>query len=270
MATMFYDLPSDKVTGTVSKTGGTVNAVYPLANIDNDEPWNPVIFTANPSRIIWDHTSPVRLDLASFIHCNFPAAYVPVVARGSVIGTPLTSVNVSCIGPDPGDNMPPNPIADLTLATGYGNYRYTWIDLPVTATLLSLGLVRLSSHKRVISDLSTTVRDRDYGAVDREHHPSMERPTDAGVQLGYSRGTRARWASGNLRSDATGYAEYLTLKRATRGRFKPSLFVPDPSENEAWFVKWGIPDTPHQRTWTDYGVFDCPFDVEELGRGLAP
>ncbi len=273
-AVMFYDLPSDKVTGTWS-SDGTVNSLYPLTNIDDDQPWNPVIFTVNPTFVLLDKGSNTRTDIVSFIHTNFDAGAIIAVkekATNSSWGSPTVTQSLTMTGPAE-DDMPANQSSDRTLLSGYttAGLRYLRIEIVSGQTsLLSIGLVRVSSHKRVFSDASTTVRDRDYGAQDREQHPNIERVTDAGTQLGYSRGTRARWASGNLRLDADGYAEYLALKRATRGRSRPSLFVPDPAENEAWFAKWGIPDTPHQRTWTDYGIFDCPFEVEELGRGLAP
>ncbi len=274
MATMFYDLPSDKVTGTWS-SDGTVNSLYPLTNIDDDKPWNPVIFTVNPTYILFDKGSAKRTDLVAFIHAKFDAGAMVIVkekAADASWGSPTVSQTLTMTG-QAEDNMPANQASDRTLLSGYTTtgLRYLRIEIVSGQTsLLSIGLVRVSSHKRVFSDDSTTVRDRDYGALDKEHHPLLERYTDAATQIGYSRGTRARWASGNLRLDATGYAEYLTLKRAARGRFKPSLLVVDPDVNEAMFGKWGIPDTPHQRTWTDYGVFDCPFDFEELGRGLAP
>jgi hypothetical protein len=149
-----------------------------------------------------------------------------------------------------------------------------WLRILIVSgqtSLLSIGLVRVSSHKRVISDASTTVRDRDYGATDKESHPNIERPTDAGTQLGYSRGTRARWIGGSIRCDAGGYAELQSLTRASRGRSRPFLVVPDPDVAEAMFVKWGASsDSMFQRTWTDYGIFDVPIDLEEVGRGLAP
>jgi hypothetical protein len=274
MSSLFYDLPSDKVTGTWS-SDGTLNSLYPFANIDDDQPWNPVKYTANPSGILLDMSVATRVDWVGFIHCNFDLGAVIRVQMNATNswGSPTVDVPLVIAGPTE-DGMPPNPFADLTAASGYTTSGLRYLLVHVVSgqsSLLSLGLVRVSSRQRVFSDASTSNRDRDYGAVDREHHPVIERTTDAGAQVGYSRGTRARWVGGNLRLDATGYAEYLTLKRATRGRFKPSLLVPHPDdENEVMFVKWGIPDTPHQRTWTDYGVFDCPFDAEEVGRGLVP
>ncbi len=270
MAFLLHDLPSDKVTGTWSATGGTVNPVYPLTNLDDDKPWNPTIYTANPTRLICDHATAKRLDLVSFLHCNFPAGYVPVVARGSVVGTPATTVTVVCAGAAE-DSMPPNPFVDLTALAGGGNYRYTWIDLPATATLLSLGLIRLSSTKRFIPDSLSTFRDRDFGAKDREQHPTIEQQTDGGVQLGYSRGTRARWLSGSIRSDASGFAHLETWRRACRGRFKPCLLIPNADVNEALWVKWGSSaETPFDRVHVAPDVYDVPVEWEEVGRGLAP
>lgn len=272
MASIFYDLPSDKVTGTWS-SDGTLNSSYPFANIDDGKPWNPTKYTANPTGILLDMSTPKRVDFVSLIHCNFDVGAVIKIQMNATNSwaSPTVSVTLTIAGPDSGDSMPANPFADLTTAPGYTTSGLRYLLVHVVSgqsSLLSLGEVRVSSHKRVLHDDSTSDRDRDYGAVDKEDHPTIKRLTDAGTQVGYSRGTRARWATGNLRLDATGYAEYLAWTRAARGTFKPFAFCPDPTVNEMWFAI--MTDTPHQRTWTDYNVFDCPFAVEELGRGLAP
>ncbi len=266
-----YDVPTDKVTGTWSKTGGTVNALYPLTNIDDGKPWNPVKFTVNPTRLSIDHSSAVALAGVSFIHCNFPAGYAPVVARGSSLGTPLTTVTVTCPGPAE-DNQPSNPFVDMTALAGVGNYRFTWIDLPATGTLLSLGLIRLTATKRQIAGFASTgVRNRDWGGYETEVHPLIERRTDAGTQVGYGRGTRARTVHGSVRCIDAGYANLQSWTRATQGRLSPCLLIPDPTVNEALWVRWGASaDAILKRTTFGPSAYDVPVDWEELGRGLAP
>lgn len=259
-----YDVPSDKVTGTWSQTGGTVNSLYPLANIDDGKPWNPTVFTANPSRIICDHGTPKRLEFISFYHCNFPATYGLHVQRGNVIGTALQDVAVTCPGPF-ASGHPSNPYADLS-GTGVGSYQYTWLELPVTATLLSLGLVRLTGTKRSIAGSRLH-----WGIKAPKTFPLIERATDADTQLGYSRGTRARRWSGALMPTDAAFAILDAAFEECLGRLKPFMFVLDPNVNEAAWVKWG-PDAAATflRTYTFLNLNDLPLDLEEVGRGLRP
>ena len=272
-ATMFYDLPSDKVTGTWS-SDGTVNSLYPLTRIDDDKPWNPVIYTANPTRITCDRGSAKRTDRVSFIHAKWDAgAVVRVQANTSNSwGAPLQTVTLTMDRPDAGDSMPANPTTDLTVVSGYNLTGLRYLSIQIVSgqtSLLSIGLVRVSSHNRVFSDASTTVRDRDYGAIDRETHPIIKRTTDAGTQIGYSRGTRHRVIAGNIRCDEDGFADLRTMTRTSRGGSRSFLIGPDPDVNEVMFVNWNE-DLPLERTWTDKGVWDVKVQFDELGRGLAP
>lgn len=267
----YYDLPTDKVDGTWSMVGGTVNPLYPLTNIDDGKPWNPVIFTVNPSRLILTHSGAVRLDLGGFFQCNFPAGYAPVLARGNVIGTALTTATLSGAGPAE-DDQPAQPFLDMTTKTGYSTYPYTWIDLPVTGTLLSLGMIRLSSNKRQIAGFASTgARNRDWGGSEAETHPLIERRTDAGTQIGYSRGTRARSVHGSVRCIDAGWANLQSWTRATRGRLRPCLLIDDPTVNDAKWVRWGASaDAILKRTTFGPSAYDVPVDWDELGRGLPP
>ncbi len=259
-----YDLPADKVIGTWSMTGGTILAAYPLTNIDDGVPSNPTRFVANPTRLVCDHASAQRVDLVSFIHCNFPAGYLPIVARGDVIGSASTGTVVTCPGPT-ADLVPSNPFVDLTGLTGYGNYRYTWIDLPGTTTILSLGQVRLTRVKR------EAVEHLGFNLKIRESHPLLERQTDADTSIAYSRGTRARWVQGTVRTLPGGFAQLQRWWRQSRGRLSPFLLILDDQSNEALWVRWGAsaPQVFEQVVLFE-GIFDLALEWEEVGRGLRP
>lgn len=271
---MFYDLSSDQVIVSSGwSSDGTISGVYPLANIDDNQPWNPAQFTANPTRITANFGSAKRVDFVSFIHCNFDASAVVRVQMNAANtwSGPSLSVTVPTDGPTE-DGMPSNPYVDLTGVSGYttGGYQFLSIQLVSgQSSLLSLGLVRLSSHQRVFSDTSTTVRDRSYGATDREVQPIIKRKTDAGTAVGYSRGTRERSVGGTIRCDAGGFADLQTMTRASRGALRPFALVPDPDVNEALFVTWDQ-DTPLERVYTDLGINDVRVNFVEVGRGLAP
>jgi hypothetical protein len=275
---LLYDLPTDKQTGTWAQTGGTVNAVYPLTNIDDDKPWNPTVFTVNPTSLTIDFATAKRVDVVSFIHVKFDAAAVIHVQMNATNtwATPTVDGTLVVVGPAE-DSMPANPFIDLTAVSGYSTGGFRYLNIKIVSgqsSLLSFGNVRISGRKRTITGFTSTPRNRASGGGDAESHPVMERPTDAGAQLGYSRGTRARWVNGSIRCNDTGFSDLLTWTRSCLGRFKPSLLIPDSSVNEAYFVKWGASaDYILQRQTlqtTPTSVHDVPVNWEEVGRGLAP
>lgn len=263
MADFLYDHPQDKVTGTWSQVGGTVNPLYPLTNIDDGKPSNPVIFTANPSRIVIDLGTPKPCALVSFIHCNFPAGYGIHVQRGSAIGTAAQDVAVTCPGPT-SSGHPSNPWSDLT--GDATSYRYIWFELPATGTLLSLGFIRLSGVKRQSTDMNLL-----WNLVPDKFFPLIEKPTDADVQIGYGRGTRARTVVGQVKPTEPAYAALDDLFEASLGRTLPWAFILDPAVNESMWVRFGT-DTTFRLARTRIGplISSVPVSLEEVGRGLRP
>lgn len=264
-----YDLPTDKVTGTWAQDGGTLNASYPLTNIDNDQPWLPTIFTINPTRIKIDFGTAKRVDLVSFIHCNFDAAAVIKVEMNATDSWGAPSLTTTVVIPTVGeDGMPGNPFVDLTGVAGYSVGGYRWLSIKIQSsqsTLLSLGLVRLTSTKRTVTN---NVQD---GVRVKERQPVIEHGTEGGVQLAYARGIRERTIEGAIQTSDAGIAALLTSWRATKGRTSPFLLVFDPTVNEAIFVKWGSsPEVAFDRTYTFLNLNDMPVSWVEVGRGLKP
>lgn len=266
---LIYDLPSDKVTGTWSQVGGTVNPLYPLTNLDDGKPWNPTVFTVNPTSIVIDFGSAKRVDLVSFLHVNFDLGaviHVQMNASNSW-GSPTVDVAVGIAGPTE-DAMPAQPFVDLTVATGYTTSGLRYLRIQIVSgqvSLLSIGMIRLTSIRR---QLAIGVQ---WGGKDKELHPVIERLTDAGVQMGYSRGTRARVLTSHLQTTDTGFAELQSASRATGGRLRPFLLIYDPTINEARWVKWGpTSGLAFERVLTFLNLDDLELDWEEVGRGLAP
>lgn len=273
---LLYDLPTDKQTGTWSQTAGTVNSVYPLTNIDDDKPWNPTVFTVNPTSLTIDFATAKRVDVVAFIHCNFDASAVIHVQMNATNtwATPTVDGTLVVAGAAE-DSMPANPFIDLTAVSGYSTGGFRYLNIKIVSgqvSLLSFGNVRISGRKRTLTGFtSSTPRDRAFGAGDAESHPVMDRPTDAGAQLGYSRGTRARFVSGSIVCNDSGFADMQTWTRSARGRFKPFVLIPDSTTNEALFAKWGNgSDWLFQRTILSRGIHEVPVEWEEVGRGLAP
>ena len=271
---LLHDLPTDKQTGTWSQTGGVVNSVYPLTNIDDDKPWNPTVFTTNPTSLTIDFATAKRVDVVSFIHCKFDAAAVIHVQMNSTNTWASPTVDGTLVVAGPAeDSMPANPFIDLTAVSGYSTGGLRYLNIKIVSgqsSLLSFGNVRISGRKRTITGFTgTQPRDRAIGASDNEGHPLIERPTDAGAQLGYGRGTRARLVSGMIRCRDAGFADLQSWTRASRGRLKPFLLIPDSTINEAIFAKWGA-DGNLQRSTVGPSIHDVPVEWEEVGRGLAP
>lgn len=262
---LLYDLPGDQVTGTIT-SDGTVDAAYPLTNIDDVRPWKPCRFTVNPSFILWDHATPKRIDGVSFIHCGIDSATVQV-KRGNT--TAALSMNRTVTIPAATeDNFPSQAWSDLTADPGYNGstgYRYTRIEFS-NAALLSLGLIRLSAQLR---QLGTFLQS---GVGDSQMYPGLEFPSEGSVQLGYTLGVRKRNPlAGQFLNIST--ADFLLLQSWFRscGRFSPCLLIPDPTQNDAWWVKWGdSPTWAFARATILNDINSLPAVWEEVGRGMKP
>lgn len=264
MPNLIYDVPTDKVTGTWSQVGGAVNAVYPLTNIDEESPWNPTVFTTNPTRIVCDHGGGgARIEYLAFINCNFPAGLSVHARRGNVLGTATQDVSVTCPGPTASGHTS-NPHADLSGAN-VGTYRYTWYDLGASVPLLSLGLIRQVGTKRSVA------RNINWRPKGTKKFPNIERATDADTQLGYSRGTRMRGWSTTIQPTDAGFAALDAAYEACLGRHRPFLFIIDPNVNEAMWVKWGTnAEWVFSQSHDFLDLHSLVIDVDELGRGLRP
>lgn len=261
---LLYDLPGDAVTGSIT-TDGTVDPLYPLTNIFDIRPWKPCKFTVNPTFILIDHTTAKRVDIASFIHCNLDGA--THVKRGATTAA-LSMDRTVTVTTVTEDNFPGQPWVDATADAGYNGatgYRYTLITFSNSA-LLSLGFIRLTSTMR---QLGTFLQS---GVADSQTYPGSEFKTYGSVQLGYPIGTRVRIPlSGNFLNIST--ANFLLLQSWFRscGRWNPCLVIPDPTKNDAWWVKWG--DSPtwaldRKTEFTDVNSLAAVW--EEVGRGLKP
>jgi hypothetical protein len=271
---MRYALPSDLLgaAATVSATGGTVDADYPLTNLADQRPTEPCRFTtATEVRIVWDWGSATPLEGFLAVMHNIPAGTVVTLAGNTTNswGAPAVTKAITVL---PWENgLPVNIAADLSatafLSTGY---RYTSLLLPAQAddhaigTALwvaewqdldrsAIGTVRLSDLRR--PSINTTA----YGVIHVvERHVRQRRlrldfiPTDADR-------TRIR----ELLRDAEGVesAWPLVLHNNTV----------DATEDEpVYFVTINPSSAEEQEeAWLEPGVAEVTLDVVELQRGLA-
>lgn len=261
-----FDQPTDQVTGTWS-TDGTVDASYPLTNIDTIYPWKPVKFTVNPSFLLIDFGSAKRVDVVSFIHCNFDTATIHVQMNATnAWGAPTVDRTVT-VPAATEDGMPANPWVDMTADPGYSTSGLRWLRITTANTaLLSLGLVRLTKTLRQLTaTLRPGTRAEDLGL------PVMEFNTYGSVQLGYRIGVRLRPVAGEFLAIATNDALIKSWFLST-GRYFPHLLILDPSVNEAMWMKWGSDPTWRlQRTYAaPGGVRTVAAAWDEYGRGMKP
>ncbi len=139
----FYDLPTDQVTGTWT-SDGTVNSLYPLTNIDDNKPWNPVVFTSNPSYLLFDGGSAKRKDTVAFIHVNWDAgAIIHIEENASNVWTSPTMTSTLTMSGATEDGVPANPWSDRTVLSGYTTSGLRWLRIHLISgqsTLLSIGL----------------------------------------------------------------------------------------------------------------------------------
>ena len=262
MASLIYDFPSDKQTGTWT-SDGTVDTSYPLTNIDDERPWKPVKFTVNPTRIKCDRGSAKRTDVVSFIHCNFDAGAVIKVQFNATDAWGGPTVNQTLTIPAVAeDGQPGNPFIDFTDKAGYTASGLRWLSIEITSgqsTLLSLGLVRVSGLKRQ-PDPNIA-----HDVVKREWHEVLE-PIRFG--LGYGLGTRNRqWAGAFRYRTEAQFTSLLSWSRAAYGPWKPFLFILDPSVNESAWVKW---DGPLFESTYTYLKQTVSIIFNEVLRGLKP
>lgn len=115
---LVYDLPTDQQTGTWS-SDGTVDPSYPLTNIDDTKPWNPCKFTANPTQLVMDFGTAKRIDLVSFIHCNFDSATIQVQMNATNVWTSPSVNRTVTVPAATEDGMPANPRCDVTADPNY-------------------------------------------------------------------------------------------------------------------------------------------------------
>ncbi len=103
---------------------------------------------------------------------------------------------------------------------------------------------------------------------DSEGHTVVEHRTSAGVSLVYDQGEVMRTFSGSMETTDTGRASLVALWQSTRGRARAFLCIPDPTINDAWFVR--MVDQEQRRGFKFLDANAMQLRVEEVSKGLAP
>lgn len=267
-----HDYPSDKPTSGAWSHDGVVNALYPITNIDDDQPWNPVKFTTNPSIILRTFPAAQRVDLVLFTNCTFDAgATVTVEMNGANAwpGALVSPVTVPTVGED---GFPGDPFVDVTKNGAYliGGRQYLAIRISGQTSPLSLGNVRISAVKRTIPTAflaSDVPAGFNIGRAVDEDHPIVRHRTMAGVLVGVSRGTRYEASNGSITCGEAGWSALRSLERAAFGGLNPFTLIPNDAINEGSLVVF---TEKLSRRSLAPGAYEVPIAWEPIARGLRP
>lgn len=265
MANLLYCLPTDIVTSLATITASSEDGSYLKANLYDLDPAVPAKMLATTGNWVFDFGAAQRVDVIALIHHNLTAG-LDVRIQGNAAnawGAPTLSTQI--IIPTYGeDGQPVNPFLDLTGVAGYSASGFRYWRLLINAASganVAIGEVLLVSTKRT---LTKNIR---WGAEETEEHPVVEHETAHGVTRVYDLGVRRRRLRAELFISDANLALFRSWHRSAKGRVRPFLVVPNPSNNDAWFVRFDAASVGRQYVVTDRSSFSVGF--EELSRGLV-
>lgn len=263
--TPIYQHPLDNVasTATITVQSGTEDTDYPVAYLTDNRITRPAKLTTTTGAFQFEFLGSQRLDLFALGPHNLTGG-LSVKLQGhtsATWGSPAFSADV-VIPTVREDGVRPMPFLDLTTATGYsaGGFRY-WrlVVVGTNAAPIAIGEVWMSAAKRTFTEAYRWSYEVDEERFIEEH------VTEYGMVIVYDLQIRKRRFRASFpASDAT-VAEITAWHRAMKGRVYGSLFIPNDSTNDAWWVV--LP-----KDWTRASVapnfHDIQIDIEELAQGL--
>lgn len=269
MADVLYSLPADQVAdgATITVQTGTADSEYPVANLVDGNIANPAKLAETSGAWLFDFGSAQRVDWVALGPHNFDAG-ATVKIQGHATdswGAPTVDTTIT-IPADDADGRAVCAWTDLTGVAGYSTSGFQYWRLAVTSTnsaALALGEVWLCALKRLLAtDMGHNYRWAfDVGETRRV----VEHQTEYGVSTVYDLQTRVRTFRADLRVSDTGLTAWQTWHRSMKGRVSPTVWIPDSSVNEAWWVRqalgWSV-----LRRFTNLN--DLSFTLEELSHGL--
>lgn len=269
MADVLYSLPADQVAdnATITLDTGTIDTDYPIANLTDGNLGKPCKLTTKTGAWTFDFGAAQRVDYVVLGPHNLDAALTVKIQGNASASWATPTVDTTITIPaaaDDGQRI--TAWKDLTGVTGYatGGFRYWRLHVSGTNTAnVAIGEVWLGALKRVFAtDMGRNYRWAFH--VD-ERRALVEQQTQYGVITTYDLQTRTRALRGELRLSDSGLTAFQTWHRAMRGRHYPTIFVPDSTVNDAWWVRQ-MRDWSVQRRFTN--INDLDFTLDELAAGL--
>jgi hypothetical protein len=271
---MRYALPSDLLgsAATVTATGGTVDADYPLTNLADQRPTEVCRFTtATQVRIVWDFGSATPVDGFLLVMHNLPAGTVVTLAGNptDAWGAPAVTATVTVL---PWENGLPVNVAKDVSATAFAStgYRFVSALFPAQAADHALGTaVWVAAWQELDRPAIGTVRLSDvrrpsinataYGVT----HVVERRVRQRRLKLDFIPTDDDRTRLRELLRDAEGMALAwpIVLHNNTAGA----------TESEPVYFVTLHPGTADEQeeAWLEPGVAEVALDLLELQRGLA-
>lgn len=279
----YFTLPSDNIldAATLSAYFGTVNATYPLTNLQNTNLALPCKFTAAASNvrvvIKADFGSTKAIRFAAWFNLNYTSAlnqFLLVSDTSSDYGTPGTRATFAVTYNGlASDSYSIDPYVGTALASATARqYWYTDIETSATFNTPAIGMWWMSLTLR---SLSANFR-YDTHAYQRAH-PAFQHRTNMDVGLSYKKGVRNEVISGVFRVTATDFAALKELYDIA-GESRPFPIVPDSVGTpivsvaaECHFVRFA-PGTAFAPVFTPNAkgdTMDVPVSFVMVARGLV-
>lgn len=268
--TVIYQHGTDNAgpNGTWAHDGvlGTEDTDYPATNLSDEIHAKPAKLTTTTGGWIWSLDAGVtrqRVDLVALgVHNIDAGATVAVQGNDTASwGSPTLNTTLTIAAAD-ADGRVCHAWKDLTGVTGYTTAGFYYWRIAVTASntsTVAVGEVWLGALKRTF--------DRNYrwrfDTTDRRR--TVQHVTQYGARTVYDLLVRERQFRATLRASDTGLAAVRAWHRSCRGSVKPSVFIPDASVNDAWWVY--LPDVlPITSVFSE--VHDLDLLLDEVSPGL--
>jgi hypothetical protein len=267
---MWYALPTDDVAPTATAiTASAEDPGYPADLLVDANPAHPAKLTTTSGDWVLEFASPIAPVAAVLVYPQLDAGLAVSLQGNSSDswGAPAFSQAVTIPGPQE-DGASISPILEIT-----GTPSYPFWRLAVTGSNsvpVAVGRLMLLAALRTFED-GTSAR---WGLVENEDYGIVEMATELGVETIYDVGNRRRSLEGELLLRQLGATQFLTLRRATKGRVEPWLLVPFEDVNDAYLVRWSerasvrqlqVPEIPDYRSGY---VQLLQLRVTEVSRGL--
>jgi hypothetical protein len=252
MATALVSRYSDILSygATWSLTAGTINAAFPLANL-NDVRADYVAKLNETSGTFRGTIASTALQAVAIVNCNRPGATITVTNNNAMASQNLV------IGAAPSDNIGIQGILDLRAVTTAATQ---WnFAVPVGTGNVAIGKILLISNLRQF-----LIRSRPKF---RATSPKILKRTSSGTPVGYPKGTRYGGIEFQLMRESERSA-YEALRQGSVGPSQPCVVWSNPSVITDFMYGFFPSDSwQHEResepvtTWTD--------EIEEMNPGVT-
>lgn len=239
MSDLLYTHPSDNVGSLVTPVvfaGTTMNALYPLTRlVDKDPATTAKSSTTGDYRIVWDYTTPQRIDGVWIPMYNWPAGVIPRFEGHTSNTWAGPTVSRSRTTPAYRGDLPRGLFFDIRTDPAYTTtgLQFWSLFVPNAGLITAIGDVY---PFRIVRETVNVLAPLDE-AVGRR---VTMHPRNDGGYFKYDRGTDTYVASGRVLCDDDAYADYDGLHADAKGVFSPFGIVlnPDDATPEGRIVQW--------------------------------